>query len=245
MKSQRIGTGLPEPLAAKLSAGEWIRTAHRGAPRVAAGNTLRSIEAAVAFGVDLVEVDVHRTRDNCLILWHDEGVPTPGGQLDIASESFEGLKEAVQKGTGEELIDLRRAIELTRGIAGLMIDLKVEGLASDIVAVVQSANYTPAVICGEYWEELRSVLRAAPAIGTSLTLNERWDELSGPRIEDIDTPAVTVAWPIVNRSFVERMHERGIAVLVWTVDEPELMRRMLSLGVDGLTSNRSDLFQTL
>ncbi|HUX20538.1 MAG TPA: glycerophosphodiester phosphodiesterase, partial [Spirochaetia bacterium] len=210
-----------------------------------AGNTLRSIEAAVAFGVDLVEVDVHRTRDNRLVLWHDEGVPSPEGELDIASESFESLKTSVQNEIGEELIDLGRAIELTRGVAGLMIDLKAEGLTSDIVSVVQSAGYTPAVICGEYWDELRFVLGSAPAIGASLTLNERWDEQSGPRIEEIDTPAVTVAWPVVNRIFVERMHERGIAVLVWTVDEPELMRRMLNLGVDGLTSNRPDLFRTL
>ena len=39
-----------------------------------------------------------------------------------------------------------------------------------------------------------------------------------------------------------RCHARGLAVLVWTVDEPELMRRVLALGADGLTSNRPDLF---
>jgi len=242
MKQTGHGVGLPPELSAKIASGGWIRTAHRGAPRVAAGNTLRAIETAVGYGVDLVEVDLHRTGDGRLVLWHDDEVASEAGPLVIAHESFGALKEAVLAGTGDELIDLERAMAVTKGRAGLMIDLKTEGLSADIVAVRQRADFGPAVVCGEYWDDLRTVRGLDPAIGTSLTLDDHWTEERGPQIEEIDTPAVTVAWSIVDSSFLDRLHRRGIAVLAWTVDDPELMRNLLRIGVDGLTSNRSDLY---
>ena len=77
----------------------------------------------------------------------------------------------------------------------------------------------------------------------SLTLDHAWRRRYGDDgIERIDTDAVTVDWRILDLALVERCHARGLAVLAWTVDDLPLMRQLLAMGVDGLTSNRPDRF---
>ncbi len=240
------GSTLPPALAQRLASGGWLRTAHRGAPQVAPGNTARSLAAAAEIGVDLVEVDVRRTADGALALWHDPDVHAGGRRLEIAATPLLELQRAVERESGEELLDLAGGARAVAGRAGLMIDLKGAGLAEEIVATLRACAVDTAVICGELWDDLRAARRLHPAIGTSLTLGVAWSERrAGPRLDDIDTDAVTVSWNHVDASFVRRCHERGIAVLVWTVDRPARMRRLLQLGVDGLTSNRPDLLAGL
>lgn len=239
------GASLPRPLAERLASGGWIRTGHRGAPRVAQGNSLQALEAAAELGVDLVEVDVRRSADGALALWHDPDVRA-ARRLAVAETPLAELQAAVRQAFGGELVDLGTAAATLRGRAGLMVDLKETGLVPGIVRTLGDRGFDDAVVCGEYWEDLREVKRLAPRLGTSLTLGLGWRERDGgPRLETIDTDAITVARRHVDRAFVERCHARGLAVLVWTVDRPAQMRRLLRMGVDGLTSNRPDLLVEL
>jgi glycerophosphoryl diester phosphodiesterase len=240
MTANPVGAGLPTALAQKIASGGWLKTAHRGAPQVAPGNTLRAIQAAAELGVDLVEVDVHRTKDGQLTLWHDEAISANGSTLDITTSTFGELAEHVEADLQEQLVDLSGAMRAASGKAGLLVDLKAPGLAEQIVREARAQSFTPLVVCGDYWDDLREVKRLAPEFGTSLTLGLEWNEKGGPKLEAVDTDAVTVAWPHVDASFVARCHARGLAVLVWTMDDTALMKRMLELGANGLTSNRPD-----
>ncbi|HET8626035.1 MAG TPA: glycerophosphodiester phosphodiesterase [Thermomicrobiales bacterium] len=240
------GRGLPAPLADRLAAGHWLRTAHRGAPTVAPGNSRAAIAAAAALGVDLVEVDVHATADGQLALWHDDEVPAGRARLRIAATPLAELQR-VEVGQGERVITLADAMEAVRGRAALLVDLKADGLAEPIVATARRLDFGPVVVCGGYWESLRDVKRLAPEIGTSLTLDRDWRARYGDdAIERAGTDALTVDARILREpGLLARCHARGLAVLAWTVDRPADMRALLALGVDGLTSNRPDLFATL
>ena len=90
---------------------------------------------------------------------------------------------------------------------------------------------------------MSEIKRQVPETAASLTLDRTWQDRYGPAlIERLYTAAITVDWRVLDAALAGRCHARGLAVLAWTVDEPELMRRVLALGVDGLTSNRPDLF---
>jgi glycerophosphoryl diester phosphodiesterase len=239
---QSRGAGLPASLRDRFAGGGWLRTAHRGAPTVAPGNSLRAIRAAADLEVDMVEVDIHRTADGHLVLWHDDVIVIDGRRIDLATATRAAI-QAVDIGQGERIITLVDGLEAVRGRAALLIDLKADGLAEQIVETVRACDAPSVAVCGHFWASLREIKRRAPEIGTSLTLDRAWQrQHGGGVIERIDTDAVTVDWRIVDPPFVARCHARGLAVLAWTVDDLPLMRRLLAMGVDGLTSNRPDLF---
>jgi glycerophosphoryl diester phosphodiesterase len=62
-------------------------------------------------------------------------------------------------------------------------------------------------------------------------------------VEEVGASAVTLKHEVVSRSVVERCHELGVAVLVWTVNDGALFRRLDALGVDGVISDDPRLFQ--
>lgn len=239
----KVGARLPPPLAQRIARGDWIRTAHRGLPQVAPGNSAQALEAALAIGVDLVEVDVHATQDGHLVLWHDDEIRSvEGAELPIAHSSLAAL-QALDLGGGQRVITLEEGLDLARGRAGLMVDLKADGLAESIVNATRQAQFSPVVVCGGYWGALRRIRDLAPEIGTSLTLSFGWNEAYCLKsVSGIDTDAVTVDGRILSPEFIMDLHAHGLAVLAWTIDRPEDMKTLLSWGVDGLTSNRPDLF---
>lgn len=223
-----------------------MRIAHRGAPWIAPGNTREALSAALRYGIDLVEVDVRPTAEGRLALWHADSIEAEHGNLVIADERFERLRRALHHETDEHLLDLHAAMELAAGRAGLLVDLKADGLAGEIIACARRTGFVPMVVAGRYWESLREIGARAPEIGISFTLKKTWrEDTGGPRIEDLDTSAVTAEREIATSEFIRRCHRGGIAVFVWTVDDPDTMEASLDRGADGLISNRCDLFAGL
>jgi glycerophosphoryl diester phosphodiesterase len=241
---------LPAPLREKLEAGHWLRTAHRGAPLVAPGNSARALEAAAMIGVDLIEVDLHVTRDGRLLLWHDDDVHGVDGTKTVIATSSLAVLQGIDIGDGQRIITLETGIEIARGHCGLMIDLKAEGLAKSIVQTLRHLEFAPVIVCGGYRETLQEIQALGPSIGTSLTLTGDWRTAYGITDLEIGTPAVTIDGRLLypdngGPELLERLHAQNIAVLAWTIDKPEDMHACLAAGVNGLTSNRPDLLAQL
>ncbi len=239
---QALGKGLPEPFRSKLHGGGWLGTAHGGLTAAAPANSRRAIADATALGVDIIEVDVHRTIDEQLVLHHDRDVRVGAMPVPIVLATLRQLK-AVDLGQGDHIITLADAMDIVRGRAGLFVDVKADGLARAIVTTARRLTFTSLIVGGIFRETLTTVAHLEPSIGTSLTLLKGWPESYGAEIvERADTPALTVDHTLIDPSFVERCHAAGRAVLAWTVDDLPRMRELLSWGVDGVTSNHPDLF---
>lgn len=221
-----------------------LRTAHRGAPRLAPDNTLESLRAAALAEVDFVETDVHLTRDAQLLLWHDEHLITPDGVFPIAQLDLCELRSlGIPDGT---LATLPEAIEVVRGRTGLMIDLKAPHLEDPVSHVLAAANFQDALVCGGYLGSLGRIKASAPQIAVSLTpdaafyAHVRRDLARLPFLD-----ALTVYWRTVGPRLADAAHEGGLALLAWTVDYPQLARQVVSAGADGVTSNDLDLLTRL
>jgi len=89
----------------------------------------------------------------------------------------------------------------------------------------------PLMRTGADMDDVRSGLEAGPGRGVA----------ANPAFEAFQVPEVYAGMRIVTPEFVRRAHDAGIAVMVWTVNAEDDMRRLLEWGVDGLITDRPDL----
>ncbi|MBW3625381.1 MAG: glycerophosphodiester phosphodiesterase [Armatimonadetes bacterium] len=223
-----------------------IRVGHRGAPKLEPENTLRSYRSAMEMGVDMIEVDLRQTADGALVLAHDETIHgTEGRSLSIPAHSLEELR-AVDLEKGERIPTLSEAIAMCQGRCAMMIDLKGEGFEEGLVRTLRQTGYRNVVVPGGGIQSRERIRRMDPEIPLSLSLDRAWDDRITPEfIDSLDTDAVTWQYPLLNRERVERLHDRGLWVFAWTVDAWVEMERLVSMGVDGIISNRTDLLMQL
>jgi glycerophosphoryl diester phosphodiesterase len=226
-------------LLERLQAGP-LRTAHGGASRLAPDNTLEAIILASAHPVDLVEIDLHLTRDGELLLWHDAQFITPYGIFPIAKHTLAELRALpLLDGT---LATLEDAIETVQGRCGLMLDLKAEALEGPIVERLNKLAFFDVMVCGGYGNTLERIKLELPQVAVSRTpdmdfyLNMAARLPAAPHLD-----ALTVYWRSVGPEMVALCRSTGTLLLAWTVDHPQFAHHLLELGINGLTSNSLEI----
>ena len=217
-----------------------LRIGHRGAGGHAPENTLAALELALKFGVDMVEFDVQRSVDGALVLFHDRTVDrTTNGEGKIADLPLRVLRE-LDAGAGERIPLLEEALACLNARAGAMIELKVRGVAADVCAKVKATDFQGEVIYASFFhEELLTVRRL---MGNALTLALIEDAPKHPKAFAIEAQGTHagLALDAVTTTLVQALQVEGIKVFVYTVDEPDDIKRMKQLGVDGIISNFPD-----
>jgi glycerophosphoryl diester phosphodiesterase len=224
--------------------GRPLAIGHRGAAALAPENTLASLQAAVAHGVDVVEFDVIERPDRALVLAHSAH-ETQEGQLhlDDAFEWFRGETAGLHvdvKGVGfedriVEALDrhglAERAFVSTsrppsvRRFAELAPELpRAFSYPEDRLGVSKSALAAPLVAGG-----VRALRRALPRrIAGMLSRSE--------------ATAASLHHALLSRATVHRCHALGIPVIAWTVNDPERVRELVALGVDAVVSDDPRIF---
>ena len=201
--------------------------AHRGAPRLAIENTLPSIEAAVAAGAHWVEVDVKLTRDKVPVLLHDRTlnriwkVSRPVAEVDLNE-------------LPPDIPTLRCALDLIsgRGVR-LLIDLPSQPEARPTLAEVKEV--AEVAFTGDT-DALAIVRAELPDAVIAMT----WESLWLPRARVLDRVRpqyFNQAHRLVLPRTIDAMHERGLLVSTYTVDDPGRMRWLAERGVDAIISN--------
>lgn len=229
--------------------------AHRGASAVHPENTLVAFAGAADLGADWVELDVHRSADGVAVVHHDATVPD--GRRIPALDAAE-LPPTVP--TLAEALEVCRA----RGL-GVNVEIKSDPRDPDhddtyaVVDVALEAMLAPAAGAAEPLADGsdrflvtsfdRRCLDAVRVRSSFATGQLGFD------IRDVDALLVTAVaaghtavnpWePFVDESFVSRAHDAGLRVFPWTVDDPERMRALVDLGVDGIISNVPDVLRSI
>jgi len=135
----------------------------------------------------------------------------------------------------------------------LIIELKeaTPALAEGVVAEVRRAQAEWRVCLGSFSvPALRRVRAAAPEIATSagrfevrMALYRSWFRCSPGRVpyRAFQVPETSGRTRVVSPRFVQMAHRAGLAVQVWTVDEPADIHRLLGWGVDAIITARPDI----
>jgi glycerophosphoryl diester phosphodiesterase len=214
-----------------------LRIGHRGAAGHAPENTLAAIQKGIALGVDFVEFDVRRTADSVLVVLHDETVNrTTNGKGRVDRLSLQEVKK-FNAGNGEHIPTLEEVLNVAAGEAGLMLELKVKGVAQQTVDVVREAGFRDPVIYASFLhDELKHVRTADP--GASLmVLFGGLSRASVARAINYGSSYVGLRYDKATRPLVDAFHRADLLVFVYTADAPSDIKHALSLDVDGVISN--------
>ena len=220
--------------------------AHRGGAKLGPENTIAAFDRGLNTGADGLELDVHLSRDGIVVVHHD-------AMLDRTTQAKGALKDRTAAELANVNVPTLAEVLGRYPTAAIIVELKESGpaLAQAVVAEVRRAQAAGRVCLGSFsLSALRAARAAAPEIVTSgarfevrLALYKSWCGLSPGRVpyRAFQVPEASGTTHVVTPRFVQLAHKAGIAVQVWTVDEPEDIRRLLDWGVDGIISDRPDV----
>jgi glycerophosphoryl diester phosphodiesterase len=245
----------PEPGAVLRGKSPITVTAHRGFSGEYPENTLAAFRAAIAAGADMIELDVHLTRDNELVVIHDDTLErTTDGKGNVADKTLAELKRLDAgfkfnpRFAGERIPTLAEVLEVARGRIRVNIELKkgknfpytMEDLADRTLAAVEKEKMTDQVLFSSFDPAAIDRIREiAPRLPIAVITQKPWatpEEAGGGK-----------RYPTINSSFknlteknVRLARAAGLQVHAWTVNAPADMEKVISLGVDGIITNHPD-----
>lgn len=239
--------------------------AHRGASGSAPENTLAAFELAARLGAHAVELDVRRSLDGHLVVMHD---PTPGRTTDVARVFPGRASDPVESFTlaelrrldagswygpdfaGARVPTLAEAMDLLAGYGlGLLVEAKeparYPGLTGQIAHALRTVQprWLRAAVAGQLtvesfdWDFVRELRAVLPRVSVGLLGAPEPAALAGlAGFADQINPGEAD----LTAEYAETIHQYGMAVNVWTVDEPAALARVVAAGVDGVISNHPD-----
>jgi len=221
-----------------------VRVGHRGAAGHAPENTLGAIQKGIALGVDFVEIDVRRTADGVLVALHDETVNrTTNGKGRVDRLSLRNVKK-LDAENGEQIPTLAEVLEVSAGRVGLMLELKIEGMARQTVEAVRQTGFKDPVIYASFLHDELIQIRAADPEASLMVLFGRLPHTPVTRAKEYSPSHVGLRHDTVTRRLVEAFHRSNILVFVYTANSRRDILRALSLGVDGVISNFPERINT-
>ncbi|MGE0868843.1 MAG: glycerophosphodiester phosphodiesterase family protein [Kofleriaceae bacterium] len=234
--------------------------AHRGASAERPENTMPAFERAIEIGVDSLEMDVHLTRDEQLIVVHDDdaartaGVQVAWSDLELAEArrldvgwgfvAPDGTRPFAGKGicvpTFEQVLDAFPGVAIN-------VDLKGERAVELMLALLTRKQAAHRVTLASFQTRTAVAVRRLGYTGeTALSQGEVLTLLGLPALLWRQLPYTGTAAQIPvhhgairfdRTTFIAKCHSLGLRVDFWTVDDPREAARLLELGADGIITN--------
>ena len=217
-----------------------LRIGHRGAAGHAPENTLAAIQKGIDIGVDFVEIDVRRTADGTLVVLHDETVNrTSNGKGRLDRFSLRDL-QLLDAGQGEHIPTMEEVLTVTADRAGVMLELKVPGIARQAVEVTREFGWKVPVIYASFLHDEMTHVRSVDPTAMVMVLFGKLPRAPVAHAMEYQTSHVGLRHDTASRRLVDEFHEQDLKVFVYTADRPRDIQRAISIGVDGVISNFPD-----
>lgn len=246
----------PPPLALAHRGG-WL-TDDQGVPRAELENTAAAFQHAVDLGYTHLETDVHATSDGVLMAFHDD-------TLDRTTDMSGAIGDLPHREVARARVAGREPVPALEDLldawpeARFNIDLKADAAVLPLLEVLRRTNAWERVCVGSF--DQRRLDRArrlfdrpvATSCGPLDVVRLRAASLS-PLLRALASrvpvcaqiPLRQGSFPVLSRDLIRTAHRLGMQVHVWTVNEPQVMERLLDAGVDGIvTDNTLALKQVL
>jgi glycerophosphoryl diester phosphodiesterase len=242
--------------------------AHQGGDGLWPGDTMYAFKNAAALGVDVLEMDLHITKDNVLVLMHDETVDdTTDGSGALEEMTLEEVKQLdagfnwtpddgatfPYRGQGITVPTLEEVFQAFPDYRMTIEIKKTErSLAEPFCALIRQFDMQDKVLVASFHNKRMDEFRqTCPEVATSSARQETTvfvlmskaflGRLYSPKFYALQVPEESSGITVMTAQFVRAAHERNLRVESWTIDEPEQMQLYIDWGADGIITDRPDL----
>ena len=255
-----------------LKGKEFKIIAHRGASDFYPENTLIAVDKAIELGADMIDIDVRMTKDNEIVVIHDETVDRTTNGTGNVSEMTLAEIQALDAGSWRDskfadakVPTLKEVLDLVDGRVTMLIEIKHHQsnhseIAKKLVEVIQKErNGYEWCILQSYEEDYLEIVHDEdPKIQTKkLLVGEDSTPLlafymetkvqlgRATKRDDEQLDALNPPYHTLSAKRIFRMHARGFKVYTYLIDDRDEMIMMLNAGVDGIITNRPDVLMQI
>jgi glycerophosphoryl diester phosphodiesterase len=229
--------------------------AHRGFSGTAPENTLIAFRKALELDVDMIELDVHLSKDGEVVVIHDDTLNrTTNGKGKVAEYTLKELKQldagsfSGPQFSGERIPTLKEVMQLMEGRVPLCIELKkgdtdrytILDLADRAFQEVEKIKMLNQVIFASFDRlAIERIRERSARIPVALIYNKSW---SSPRevTGGSPIPVLSCGGTVLTQTNASQARQQGMKVFVWTLNTEEDMEHFLNMGVNGIITNHPD-----
>jgi glycerophosphoryl diester phosphodiesterase len=236
----------------------FLNIGHRGAPALAPENTLLSFQTAIKYNVDMIECDVHLTKDNIPIIMHDDTLDrTTTGRGKISNYTLKQLQSFKTKNKHQPIPTAEQVIRLTKHKCQLNIEIKGTKPAAEIAKLItkhKAESYV--LVSGNSIDALQTVKRINPYIKTALIFWATKTDIGQyffdytakiflpitkrillKRATIANVQSISLGKPLATKSTIKFLHQHNFKVYVWTINTKKEITIYKSRCADGVFCN--------
>lgn len=221
--------------------------AHRGANSFAPENSLQAFEEALRINCDGIEMDIRYTASGDIIVFHDRNLyRMTGHKANVHQLKLETIKKYYLAGNPNFIIPtFKEALDLIRDKTIINVEIKREfsrsnGFEEKVVKILKDFKLNDNIIISSFNPlVLKRIAVIAPHLHLGFIYRNRSQKLMtfGTSLKSLH-----INFKTLSKKYLKAMQEKGYKIFPWTVDQINDMRHLLQMGVDGIITNRPEVF---
>ena len=222
---------------------------HRGDTSIFLENTIEAFQSAVSLGYLYLETDLRETSDGKIITFHDPNLKRiTGANITISETKFSDIR--MRRLPSREIIPTIDELLEEFPDSFFNMDLKVNQIEEKVLKKINSHNALERVCLGSFNSRtIKKINSLEPKILTSMGISQviMYKFFQKKNLSKlIQIPTRWNGIKVITKKFIDRLHNDGLKVHVWTINKETEMQSLIDLGVDGImTDNASGLIKVM
>lgn len=235
-----------------------INFAHRGASFDYPENTILALKEGIKSGANGLEIDVHKTKDNNLVVIHDENIERTylgkGLVKDFTLDElrkFKNRKKLFRDNiechipTLEEVLKLIKGKDITLNIELKTDEIHYDGIESDVISLINEYKLNKQIILSSFnHDSIKIVKSLDSSIKTGILYDKQIENVIN-YAKSLEVDALHPDLRLVSRELIQEAHENNLKVNIYTVNNPIYMRFLIKSKADGLFTDYPELLNEI
>jgi len=226
--------------------------AHRGASADRPENTLSSFQLAIDQRADMIEIDLHLSHDDAIVVRHDPDLTSLGLRRELRATDLVQIR-SLDAGRGEKIPILDEVLDRFGSQIAFNLEIKTDsdgaaypGLEAAVLRAVEGRGLLASTLFSSFSDEVLGRLRDLSSTARlAVLVSRRRSRVAFERSRAIGAEALNRWFGLADADWIEAAHADGRAVYPYTVDALADMWSCLEAGVDGLFTNHPERLRAL